>query len=165
MCRREDGLRCIHVTIMDRAAKATLPSPYSKTFPTLRAGAPVTHATGLGGKRFLDFCEPHACVIAFVPKHGSKRTPPCIQNGHRLSGLGESGGIHVADEDRTLVLGELGAQVVQEVFASIRDLRVNRSGTASLARPLRASQLQKCAQGTPLCLFSLKPGVSREESR
>jgi hypothetical protein len=71
MSRREDVLRCIHVTIMDRAAKAALPSPYSKTFPALRAGAAVTHATGLGGKRFLDFFEPHACVIAFVPKHGS----------------------------------------------------------------------------------------------
>jgi hypothetical protein len=57
MSRREDILRCIDVTIMDRSAHTALPSPYSKTFPALRAGAAVTHAAGLGGKRFVDFLE------------------------------------------------------------------------------------------------------------
>ena len=54
MSRREDILRCIDVTMMDRPAHNALPSSYSKTFPTLWAGAAVTHAIGLGGKRFYD---------------------------------------------------------------------------------------------------------------
>jgi hypothetical protein len=54
MSRREDIVSCIDVTIMDRSAHSALPSPYSKIFPAFRAGAAVTHAAGLGGKRFID---------------------------------------------------------------------------------------------------------------
>jgi hypothetical protein len=80
MSRREDVVSCINVTIMDRFANAALPSSYSKTFPALRAGAAFTLATGLGGKRFIDFIEPHACVSALVPKqvqytNGTELTP------------------------------------------------------------------------------------------
>jgi hypothetical protein len=107
MSRRESVVSRIIVTITDRSANAALPLSYSKTFPAFRAGAAFTLATGLGGKRFVDFFEPHACVIAFIPKHGSERTPPCIRNRLRLSGLG-----------------------------------VNRSGTGSLSRSLRAGQLR-----------------------
>jgi hypothetical protein len=63
MSRREDNLSCIDVTIMDRFAHSALPSPYSKIFPAFGAGAAVTPAAGLGGKRFVDFIKPHACVI------------------------------------------------------------------------------------------------------
>src|SRR5450631_1066798 len=62
MSRREDIMSCIDVTIVDRFAHSALPSPYSKIFPALRAGAAVTHAAGPGGKRFIDFVKPHACV-------------------------------------------------------------------------------------------------------
>ncbi len=135
-------MSCIDVTIMDRSAHSALPSSYSKAFPAFRAGAAVTHAAGLGGKRFLDFCEPHPCVIVLIPKHGSERTPPCIQDRLRLSGLGQGGGIHIADEDRTVGLDQVGAQFVQEILPTIRDLGVNRSGARSLSRSLRAGQLR-----------------------
>src|SRR6202035_2355803 len=62
MSRREDIVSCIDVTIMDRAAHSALPSPYSKIFPAFGAGAAVTHAAVSGGKRFIDFIKPHACV-------------------------------------------------------------------------------------------------------
>src|SRR6266403_1300110 len=82
MSRREDIVSCFDVTIMDRSAHRALPSPYSKIFPAFRAGAAVTHAAGLGGKRFIDFLEPHACVSAFVQQHGSECAPARIE--HRL---------------------------------------------------------------------------------
>jgi hypothetical protein len=66
MSRREDHVSCIDVTIMDRFAHSALPSSYSKIFPAFGAGAAVTPAAGLGGKRFIDFCKPHACVIALI---------------------------------------------------------------------------------------------------
>jgi hypothetical protein len=141
--RRENVGSRIIVTIMDRSANAALPLSYSKTFPALRAGAAFTLATGLGGKRFVDFIEPHACVSASIPKHGSERTPPCIQNRLCLSGFGEGGGIRVADEDCTVAFDQLGAQIVQEVLPPIRDLGVNRSGTGSLSRIMPTGGLSR----------------------
>jgi hypothetical protein len=140
MSRREDNVGCIDVTIMDRFAHSALPSAYSKIFPAFRAGAAVTPAAGLGGKRFIDFSKPHACVIAFVQQHGSECTPTRIE--HRLghSGLGESGGIDVTDEDRTVGLHQAGAQFVQEIFSAIRDLGVNGSGSVSMAGALGAGK-------------------------
>ncbi len=133
MSRREDIVSCIDVTIMDRSAHSALPSSYSKIFPAFRAGAAVTHAAGLGGKRFIDFRKPHACVSAFVQQHGSKCAPARIEHRLGLSGLSESGGIHVTDEDSTVGIDQAGAQFVQEIFAPIRDFCVNRSGSVSMA--------------------------------
>ena len=131
-------MSCIDVTIMDRFAYRALPPSYSKTFPAFRAGTAVAHAAGLGGKRFIDFLEPYACVSAFIRQHGSKRTPPRI--GHRLGllGLCERGGIDVTDEDCTVGLDQSGAQFVQEILAPICDLGVNRSGSVSMPGALRA---------------------------
>jgi hypothetical protein len=125
---------------MDRSAHRALPSPYSEIFPAFGAGAAVTHAAGLGGKRFVDFSKPHACVSAFVLQHGSKCAPARIEHRLGLSGLCESGGIHVADEDSTVGLHQSGAQLVQEIFAPIRNLGVNRSGSVSIAGALGAGQ-------------------------
>jgi hypothetical protein len=122
MSRREDHVSCIDVTIMDRFAHSALPSAYSKIFPAFRAGATVTPAAGLGGKRFIDFIKPHACVSAFVQQHGSECTPIRIEHGLCQSSPCERGGIHVANEDRTVGLDQTGAQFMQEIFAPIRDL-------------------------------------------
>src|SRR6202035_4684502 len=140
MSRREDIVSCIDVTIMDRSAHSALPSSYSKTLPAFRAGAAVTHAAGLGRKRFIDFLKPHACVSAFVQQHGSKCAPTRIEYRLGLSGLCESGGIHVANEDSTVGLHQTGAQFVQEIFSPIRDLGVNRPGALSSAGTLCACQ-------------------------
>src|SRR5579863_8235804 len=140
MSRREDIVSCIDVTIMDRSAHSALPSSYSKIFPALRAGTAVTHAAGLGGKRFIDFRKPHACVSALVQQHGSKCAPARIEHRLGQSGLCESGGIYVADEDRTVGLHQTGAQFVQEILSPIRDLGMNRSGSLSMAGALCASK-------------------------
>jgi len=142
MSRREDDLSCIDVTIMDRSAHTALPFPYSKTFPAFRAGAAVTHAAGLGGKRFIDFIEPHPCVSALVPKHGSKRTPPRIEHGLRLPSLCQGRCIYIADNDRTVGSHQVGAELVQKIFPPVHDLGVNRPGPWFLSRSLRLSQLR-----------------------
>jgi hypothetical protein len=138
MSRREDIVSCIDVTMMDRFAHSALPSPYSEIFPAFRAGAAFTHAAGLGGKRFIDFLKPHACVIAFIQQHGSKCAPARIEHRLGLSGLSQRRGIHVADEQSTVGLDQAGAQFVQEIFSPIRDLGVNRSGSLSMAGALCA---------------------------
>jgi hypothetical protein len=158
MSRREDIVSCIDVTIMDRSAHRAVPSPYSKTFPALRAGAAVTHAAGLGGKRFIDFCEPHACVSALVQQHGSKCAPSGIEHRLGLSGLGKSRGIDVTDEDCTVGLDQIGAQFVKKIFAPIGDLGVNSSGAGSLSRALRPGQLRLQITVEPL-------GIERRRTR
>src|SRR5258708_6938965 len=140
MSRREDNVSCIDVTIMDRSAHSALPSSYSKIFPALGAGAAVTHAAGLGGKRFIDFIKPHACVSALVQQHGSKCAPASIEHRLGQSGLSQSGGIHVANKDSPVGLDQVGAQFMQEIFAPIRDLGVNRAGSVSMAGALGDSQ-------------------------
>jgi hypothetical protein len=142
MSRREDIVSCIDVTIMDRSAQTALPSSHSKTFPAFRAGAAVTHAAGLGGKRFIDFIEPHPCVSAFIPKHGSKRTPPRIEHGLRLMSLCKGRGIYIADNDRTVGFHQAGAELVQKILPPVRDLGVNRPSAMPLSRPLRLSKLR-----------------------
>src|ERR1700730_12541518 len=140
MSRREDIVSRIDVTIMDRSAHSALPSSYSKIFPAFGAGAAFTHAAVLGGKRFINFIIPHACVSAFIQQHGSKCGPARIEHRLGQSGLCESRGIHVADNDRTVGLHQTGAQFMQEIFAPIGDLGVNRSGSVSMAGALGASQ-------------------------
>src|ERR1700733_15738469 len=109
MSRREDIVSCVDVTIMDRSAHSALPSPYSKIFPAFGAGAAFTHAAVLGGKRFIDFSKQHACVSAFILQHGSECAPTRIEHRFAHSGLGESGGIHIADEDRTIGFHQSGS--------------------------------------------------------
>src|ERR1700686_3850176 len=140
MSRREDIVSCIDVTIMDRFAHSALPSSYSKIFPAFGAGAAVTHAAVLGGKRFIDFIKPHACVSAFILQHGSECTPARIEYRLGQSGLSQSGGIHIANEDSTLGLDQAGAPFMQEIFAPIRYRGVNRSGSVSMAGALSAGE-------------------------
>src|SRR5271156_3284428 len=140
MSRREDIVSCIDVTIMDRFAHRALPSPYSKIFPAFGAGAAVTHAAGLGGKRFIDFRKPHACVSALVQQHGSKCAPSRIEHRLGKSSLCELRGIHVADEHSPVGLDQAGAELMQEILAPIRDLGMNRSNALSMAGALRASE-------------------------
>ena len=140
MSRREDIVSCIDVTIMDRSAHSALPSSHSKIFPARRAGAAFTHAAGLGGKRFIDFRKPHACVSAFVLQHGSKCAPARVEHRFGLSGLRQRGGIYVSDEQSTVGLDQAGAQFVQKIFSAIRDFGMNRSRSVSMAGALRASQ-------------------------
>ncbi len=85
MSRREDIVSCIDVTIMDRSAHSALPSSYSKIFPAFGAGAAVTHAAGLGGKRFIDFSKPHACVSAFVQQY-QKHVPSQLVKHREMHG-------------------------------------------------------------------------------
>jgi hypothetical protein len=117
---------CIDVTIMDRFAHSALASPYSKIIPAFGAGAAVTPAAGLGGKRFIDFIKPHACVSALIQQHGSECAPARIEHRLGLSGLSQSGGIHVADEDTPVGLEQTGAELMQEISLAGLNAGVSR---------------------------------------
>src|SRR5258708_20845628 len=104
MSRREDNVSCIDVTIMDRFAHSALPSPYSKIFPAFGAGAAVTHAAGLGGKRFVNFGDPHPRVSGLALQHASKSPPSGIAHPLGQSSLCPTAGIDVAQTCRPACL-------------------------------------------------------------
>jgi hypothetical protein len=150
----------------------------------LRAVAAVTHAAGLGGKRFIDFIKPHACIRAFLQQHGSKCAPARIEHRLGQSGLSQSRGIHVADEDRTVGLDQTGAHGGSALSVNAAKVLTPRSiprlGTArsriDLTDGLFLSSPARCARGTQtfrcqrprlsslkLPARSSKAGVSRGE--
>ena len=68
MSRREDILRSIDVTIMDRSADTAQPSSYSKTFPALRADAAVCCRTFRNAVRAMHAALPHAGLKAGISR-------------------------------------------------------------------------------------------------
>ncbi|MGN5478139.1 hypothetical protein ACTMU2_17630 [Cupriavidus basilensis] len=71
---------------------------------------------GLSEISFIDLLEPHACAIPFVPKHGPKRAQPHIQHKLGHVSLRECKGVHVADEDGTVLPHECRGLFMQKVF-------------------------------------------------
>jgi hypothetical protein len=156
MSRREDIVSCIDVTMMDRFAHSALPSPYSKTLPAFRAGAAVTHAAGLGGKRFVDLCKPHACVSAFIQQDGSERAPSGGVNrsgSPSMAGALCAGqeGFQVAVKARRLdrwqsLITERGKSLQPQIDAQARDRAIeNRSDgrfISLISRSLRHTDIQ-----------------------
>jgi hypothetical protein len=138
----ENVLGGVDVTVVYRSTFAASPFSYSKTFPAFRASAPVTAATGLGGIRLIDLLEPHACDIALILQHGPECTPARVENRFGLVRLRKGGGIHVANEERTIASNKPGAEFVMKVFSTVRNLGVDRPDPTFLV----------CALGTgPLC--------------
>ena len=94
----------------------------------------------MGGKRFVDFLEQYARRNRLVLKHCSEHRPARVQHGLRHPGFRKTGCVHVANEDRTMLLNETGAEFVEEVFPAIGDLRMDRFHTLFMTRPLRDGQ-------------------------
>lgn len=120
----------VDVTVVYRSTFAASPffcrisDPTSQAFQAFRASVPVTATTDLGGIRFVDLLEPHACAIALALQHGPECTPACIENRFGLVHLRKGGGIHVANEERTVASNKPGAEFVMKVFSTVRNLDV-----------------------------------------
>ena len=101
---------------------------------------------------FIDFLEPYARAIAFVLEHGAERAPAHIQ--HRLGhvGLGERRGVHVADEDDTVLPYERHGLFLQKVFFAISDFCVKRRNALRLACPLSPAERRFISTIEPLGL-------------
>jgi hypothetical protein len=127
----------IHVAVMHRAAIAAGPFSYSKTFAAFGASATIAPTAGLGGMRFVDLLEPHACASALVPKHGSQRAPASVQNAFRVLGTCHRARADVAYEDGAGSLHDSSAVLMQEILPAVGDLGVDRARTISLLRALR----------------------------
>src|SRR6266478_8819892 len=139
--RREDVLRGVDVTVMDRSALATNPSSYSKTCGTFRATAHTARRTGLGRKHFANFGERYSCESAFIPEHRPKCRPARVE--HRLSVrcFDQRGGVYVANENRAVFAHETSRELMQGVLPAMGDFCMNRTHSILLAGALRRGEL------------------------
>jgi hypothetical protein len=112
----QDVFSGIHITVMHTTTHRTNPAPYSKTCDTFRPriGHGAAIGAGLGRKRFVHFFKPRAMLNSLVRQLSSEGRPASIKNGLRHTGLGKSGGIHVAYRN-VIKLGSL-----QETDHSVR---------------------------------------------
>ena len=138
----QDVFSGIHITIMHTTTPRTNPVPYSKTCDTFRPriGHGAAIGAGLGRKRFVHFFKPRAMLNSLVRQLSSEGRPASIKNGLRHTGLGKSGGIHVAYRNVIKLTHDAGAEFVVKIVPAIGNLRVNRLHPFLFIRPLRHGQ-------------------------
>jgi hypothetical protein len=76
----------------------------------------------------------------FVAEHASEGRPACIEDGFRQAGLGESGGVHVADRNMIELSNDESRAFMVKVTAGIGDTGVNVRRLASFTGALRDSE-------------------------
>lgn len=96
--------------------------------PRIWHGAAIR--TYLGGKPFVDFLVPGSCRNRLVFEHASEGRPARIENGFRHAGLGESGGIDIADRDVIELADDARRELMVKIVPAMGDLCVNRIDAA-----------------------------------
>src|ERR1700738_707932 len=100
MSRTEEDIQSrVDVTIMRYATLKTYPTSYSEVCDTFRPRLACAKRTDSGRERFIHFLVPSPVRRRFVAEHAAEGRPARIKDGLREAGLGESGGIHIADRD------------------------------------------------------------------
>jgi len=77
----------------------------------------------------IDLPDPATGVFALVLQHRSKRRPARIGYGLGHGRFRKASRVHIANENCTVFLDKVGAQLAQEVFPAICDLGMNRLGS------------------------------------
>src|SRR6185437_3560505 len=123
--RDEEIDRRVDVPVMPSTTSATAPLSDYEALSTLWAAACTARGTDLRGKSLvnLDVLGPMPC--GFVVELGSKLRPAGIEYGLGQAGPGQSAGIDIADADAPILAHESLGQLVQEMLAAVRDLRMD----------------------------------------
>src|ERR1700722_14919465 len=118
MSRTEEDIASgVDITIMRDATLSTYPASYSEVCDTFRPRLAGARRTDSGKERFIPFLVPSPVLRRFIAEHVSEESPACIKNRLRQAGLGESGGIHVADRDVIELSNEAGRELVVKIPA------------------------------------------------
>ena len=113
---------------MHTTAITARPFSYSKVRDTFRPriGYGAAIRTDLGGKPFVDFLVPSSCRNRLIFEHASEGRPARIENRFRHAGLGESGGIDIADGDVIELADDARRELMVKIVPAVSDLCVNR---------------------------------------
>src|SRR5713226_4807419 len=134
MSRTEEDIQSrVDITIMRDATLNTYPASYSEVCDTFRPRLAGARRTDSGRERFIHFLVPSPVRRRFIAEHVSEGRPACIENGLRQAGLGESGGVHIADRDVVELSNEAGREFMVKVTASVDDARVQVSRATPFA--------------------------------
>src|SRR5271156_1920416 len=140
----------------------TYPSSYSELCDTFRPRLGMAKRTDPGRERFIDFLVPSPVRNRFVTEHASEGRPACIEDGFRQAGLGESGGVHIADRDVVELSNDVSRAFMVKVTAGIGDTGVNVRRLTSLTGPLRDSEFVGQLAQEPRVLDPLPGREDRE---
>jgi hypothetical protein len=123
MSRTEEDISSrVDVPIMRNTTLSTYPASYSELCDTFRPRLGVARRTVSGGERFIHFLVPSSVRSRFVAEHASEGRPACIEDGFRQAGLGESGGVHVADRNMIELSNDESRAFMVKVTAGIGDM-------------------------------------------
>src|SRR6202790_572906 len=118
MSRTEEDIESgVDIPIMRDPTLRTYPASYSEVCDTFRPRLAGARRTDSGGERFIHFLVPSSVRRRFVAEHVSEGRPACIKNRLRQAGLGESGGIHIADRDVIELSNDAGREFMVKVTA------------------------------------------------
>ena len=106
---------------MRNTTLSTYPASYSELCDAFRPRLGMTRRTESGRERFIHFLVPSPVRDRFVAEHASEGRPACIENGLRQAGLGESGGVHIADRDIVELPNDASRAFMVKVTAGIGD--------------------------------------------
>src|SRR5882672_210242 len=125
MSRTEEDIGCrVDITIMRDTTLRTYPPSYSEVCDTFRPRLAGARRTDSGRERFIHFLVPSPVRSRFVAEHVAEGRPACIEDRLRQAGLGESGGVHVADRDVVELSNDASREFVVKITASVDNARV-----------------------------------------
>src|ERR1700726_4016467 len=126
MSRTEEDIASgVDITIMRDATLSSFPASYSEVCDTFRPRLAGARRTDSGRERFIHFLVPSPVRRRFIAEHVPEGRPACIKNRLRQAGLGESGGVHIADRDVIELSNDAGRELVVKVAARMDDARVD----------------------------------------
>ncbi|HJY17987.1 MAG TPA: hypothetical protein VJ353_10160, partial [Xanthobacteraceae bacterium] len=136
----EDILSRVDVPIMRHTTLSTYPASYSELCDAFRPRLGSARRTDSGRERFIHFLVPSPVRSRFVAERASEGRPACIENGLRQAGLGESGGVHIADRDVVKLSYDVSRAFMEKIMAGIGDTGVNIRRLTSFAGALRGGE-------------------------
>src|SRR5271155_3334311 len=104
---------------MRNTTLSTYPASYSELCDAFRPRLGMARRTDSGRARFIHFLVPSPVRSRFVAEHASEGRPAGIENGFRQAGLGESGGVHIADRNMIEPSNDESRMFVVKVTAGI----------------------------------------------
>src|SRR6185503_13257906 len=110
-----------------------------QAFRAARGNGPA-NGTRLGSPAFVGFDKRNPVPAGLVTELRLELVPAgvgdrlCHPRPHELAG------VHIADDDKSVLTHKPGGEFVQEIFAGVCDLGMDRSGAAFVARTLGSAE-------------------------
>jgi len=135
--REQDISSGIDVAVVDRSAVLAHPFPYCETLQPSRAAEASALGTGLRRKSLVSLYVGHAVPVGFVAEHPTEHRPASVEHALCERSPGETGGVHVADNDSGEAIDQSPRGDMQVVLPSIGNLGVDRLRSLLVTSPLR----------------------------